>query len=705
MKTTTEQPSCKLNLPRLFTPICTMLISTSQFRFLKSNARNFVALLFFMSGLLLASNKLDAQCNSFNIDFKQGANRDGGYEPGEIHWINSILQNSNSRYIEGMSTLQRIVMNNLPSCGQGYHRLRIKMQSRKGDNHAYDFLTSWDNAFLAAAAIAPGFDIFPTSRTDAVNQLHECGDAISACSQNACNLVTGGGGSFRDLPIIDDETNLVITGPPADQNTLSQIIPEYESRYGNRTVRVYVNGSGFGGANGDADNRVVFVGYGDANVNDGGDSYIYYDILWRSTSSNVLIEYGAHISVGVDGLAVAPSLGVGYLINRGASDINGGPYHCIVEDFQPTTNNDPKCEPNLGNLDNQLQGSQVLVFPSCNIQGPSAVCANGTATYTATVTNPSGATYLWEIINTGGQNPAASIIGSASGNVPDPISPATTTPLSITVNTGGVGTYTVKLTINNGAQTGNTTDDDISSSCTVTTTVNPGPTITCPNNTTTAACQTQAQVDAAYQAWLATVSGSPGITHNGGTVGPLACGGTKTVTFTATNTCGTSTCSATFTVTNAPAVTLTCASNTTIPACRTQAQVDAAYTAWLATTTASGGCGLGPVTNNGGSAPAACGGSKTVTFTVTSSCETPRTCSATFTVTAAPAVTLTCATNTTIAACQTQAQVDAAYGAWLATATASGGCNLGSVTNNGGSAPAACGGSKTVTFTVTSSCE
>ena len=119
MKTTTEQPSCKCDLRRLFNTICTMPISTGKFRLLKSNARVFVALLFFMSGLMFTSQKLDAQCNSFGISFTQGANRDnfGSYTTGELHWINSILQQSNSRYIEGMSTMQRIVFNNLPSCG------------------------------------------------------------------------------------------------------------------------------------------------------------------------------------------------------------------------------------------------------------------------------------------------------------------------------------------------------------------------------------------------------------------------------------------------------------------------------------------------------------------------------------------------------------------------------------------------------------
>ena len=680
MKTTTEQPSCNCDLQRLLTTICPMLISTLQFRLLRSNARAFVALLFFMSGLMFTSQKLDAQCNSFGIDFKQGANRDGGYEPGQIHWIGSILQNSNSRYIEGMSTLQRIVLNNLPSCGDGYHSLRIKMQSRKLDNHAYDFLTSWDNAFLAAAAIAPGFDLFPASRTDMVNDLNECGDEISACAAAACGVATGG--TFADLPIIDGETNLLIEGPPADQNTVSQIIPIYESRYGDRTVRVYVGPEGFGGT--PADNQVVFVGYGDSNPNDGGDSYIYYDIKWVSTSPNVVIEFGAHISVGVDGLAVAPSLGVGYLLNRGASDISGGPYHVIVEDFQPTTNNDPNCEPNLGNLDNQLQGSEILLFPSCRLDGPSSVCASGTATYTATVTNPSDATYLWEIINTGGQSPAASIIGTPSGDVPAPIEPAMTTPLSITVNTGGVGTYTVKLTITNGGQTSNDADDDIVSSCTVTTTVNPGPALTCPPNTSTGACQTQAQVDAAYQAWLATASGSPGITHNGGTAGPNKCGGTTTVIFTATNSCGTATCSATFTVTpDTPPVFTGSYADVTL-GCS-----PADPTGSLGTASATDNCGATTITSSDGAISSdGCNRSRTRTFTATDECNNTATISRTVRWISdnTPPIITTGGTTTTLGCNPSASDINGALG----TATATDVCGTPTEFGEGPLPPSSC---------------
>jgi len=61
--------------------------------------------------------------------------------------------------------------------------------------------------------------------------------------------------------------------------------------------------------------------------------------------------------------------------------------------------------------------------------------------------------------------------------------------------------------------------------------------------------------------------------------------------------------------------------------------VNAAFVAWLATATSSGGCNGARSHNGGTTGPDACGGSKVVTFTYTSSCApTTTTCSATFTV-------------------------------------------------------------------------
>jgi hypothetical protein len=236
---------------------------------------------------------------------------------------------------------------------------------------------------------------------------------------------------------------------------------------------------------------------------------------------------------------------------------------------------------------------------------------------------------------------------------------------------------------------------------------NPPVVLNCPAPGFTGACQSQAAVNAAFNAWLATATasgGCNGVLTNNNQGAPSACGGSTTVTFTYTSTCAplTTTCQATFTVAAPPTVSLTCPVNTTVAACQTQAAVNTAFSNWLATASAFGGCN-GVLTNNNQGAPSACGGSTTVTFTYTSSCApTTTTCTATFTVPAASPVVLTCPVNTTVSPCLTQAQLNAAYANWLASATVTGGCGGSTVTNNAPAAPLICNpNSNTITVTFT----
>lgn len=66
-------------------------------------------------------------------------------------------------------------------------------------------------------------------------------------------------------------------------------------------------------------------------------------------------------------------------------------------------------------------------------------------------------------------------------------------------------------------------------------------------------------------------------------------------------------------------------------------------------------------------------------------------------------ISLSCAEDFQMSACQSQTAVDAAYATWLASAVGHG-CNAGVLTTNNTGAPSACGGSKTVTFTLTMTC-
>jgi len=79
------------------------------------------------------------------VDFKQAANNAG--EPGglgDIDWINSIVQASNSVYTEGMSVMQRVVLSGFTDTGNdGNITLNFSHQDTKAGIHAYDWLTSW----------------------------------------------------------------------------------------------------------------------------------------------------------------------------------------------------------------------------------------------------------------------------------------------------------------------------------------------------------------------------------------------------------------------------------------------------------------------------------------------------------------------------------------------------------------------------------
>src|SRR6185503_4385332 len=181
------------------------------------------------------------------------------------------------------------------------------------------------------------------------------------------------------------------------------------------------------------------------------------------------------------------------------------------------------------------------------------------------------------------------------------------------------------------------------------------PTVTCATNTTVAKCQSQATVNSLFATWLNGFSVSGGcapVASNGNATAPNKCGGSTVVTYTVTDSCNfAQTCTATFTVTAYTPPTVTCATNSTVAKCQSQASVNAAFASWLTGFSVSGGCN--PQASNGNpTAPNKCGGSTVVTYTVTDSCNFAQTCTATFTVTAYTPPTVTCATNSTVAKCQ-----------------------------------------------------
>ena len=119
--------------------------------------------------LLVICFPLLAFSQPLNTDFKQAANNDSPYPLGDVHWIGSILQSTNSRYHEGMSVPQRLIFINIPTTSGNVHTLTLSHQASKGGKHAYDYMTSFAQALAAAPLIAgPGILV----------NLNQCGQQI-----------------------------------------------------------------------------------------------------------------------------------------------------------------------------------------------------------------------------------------------------------------------------------------------------------------------------------------------------------------------------------------------------------------------------------------------------------------------------------------------------------------------------------------------
>ncbi|MBK9359253.1 MAG: hypothetical protein IPN08_18090 [Bacteroidales bacterium] len=244
--------------------------------------------------------------------------------------------------------------------------------------------------------------------------------------------------------------------------------------------------------------------------------------------------------------------------------------------------------------------------------------------------------------------------------------------------------------------------------------VSPNPlVINKPDNFTAASCQftDQDAVNTAFDNWLTgfNVSGGfdPQGTIAGTPVAPVLCeGGTTTVTYNVTDECGSGFETATFTINAPTAVAVTEVNDLTTSSCvyADQAAADAAFALWLDGFGVTGGCS--PAFTNGTPvAPAYCGGSTLVTWTVTDHCYVTSTHTATFTINTPAAVMVTEVSDLTTPAGDyaDQAAINAAFTNWLNGFAVSGGCapqeDHGTV-----SAPGLCGGTTTVTWTVTDHC-
>jgi|GEM_PF-6971720 len=294
------------------------------------------------------------------VDFRQSANDDSPYPPGDVHWIGSILQQSNSKYYEGMSSLQRLVFTNIPKTAGHVHTLNFSHQANKSaDIHAYDFLTSWPQGVQAGTEIG-GSTMFVS--------VNECGPEIGPPHDLGAICSTLHASGFTATPAAPDAMGTLI-----GDDVASSVIA-YEANLGNRTVKIYGN-TPISAAS------IAFNGYTGS-----GDMYADYTLTWTSSSDSIVIEMAGHLAAGTDPVG---QTGVGYGAGRGSANISGGPYHFKLSTLDGAS---------LGSQDNQIKGADILLPPPvCDVTpSDTTVCVGGSATFTDITTNGTPPyTYCW----------------------------------------------------------------------------------------------------------------------------------------------------------------------------------------------------------------------------------------------------------------------------------------------------------------------
>jgi len=291
-----------------------------------------------LSVLALVFCSAPAARAQLGTDFRQAANEDPVL--GDIIWSNSILQQANSRYYEGMSVPQRLIFVAIPATTGDTHALTFSHQVNKSTSHAIDFLTSWEQALTAAQLVSPE-NLLDNLFTEA------CDGTIGPQATTAdCTSLRASAYTYTvDVP---DSLGIVL-GDDVDTR-----IAAYEASLGNRTLKIYGNQPITSAS-------LVFDGLA-FSIESAPDVDAHYTLYWTSASDKILIEFAAHLAVGEDN-ATGP--GIGYGAGKGSASISGGPYHFKLSYLDGGS---------LGSQDNQIKGADVIE-PYC-ITG---ICDDGVA--------------------------------------------------------------------------------------------------------------------------------------------------------------------------------------------------------------------------------------------------------------------------------------------------------------------------------------
>ena len=340
------------------------------------------------------------------IDFSQYVN--GNFGTNDASWIAGAINGNKALYAEGMCIPQRLFLLGIDSSTTTNHSLEIQVLATKGGVHAYDFVTSWDQAIASANFIAPGLNLMANLITA------RCTNAIGADASAVCaGLHTS---INQTLAVYTQELTNVPGFPAGDYPTGDRVQSRAEAFDifvgGSRGARVYADPTATNFSN----VHFSFDGY----VSGAGEYYEVYTLTWTSDSTNLLIELAGHLAQSKD-----QGQNLAYPATGGSSKVNGGPYHFKLSKFDGG---------NLSSQDNQIQVNNIFQPPFCGVSpGLTNICTGGSATFVGSVLDGGTApfTYQWRGTNSNGDQILSTNIVTSSTNTSITVSNAGTYSLLI----------------------------------------------------------------------------------------------------------------------------------------------------------------------------------------------------------------------------------------------------------------------------------
>lgn len=325
---------------------------------------------------------LNIQAFGQSVDFTQARNH--FQNTYAIDWVPGILNATHTDYFEGQGICQRLIFTNI---APGSHTANLKVLANKGGKHAYDFLISWEQAWMTARDIGNGSlnelaTLASAGPPVTIDEVVAWKDAVATSIKND---ITGDNNATpaqlaAAFPISVRGTYTGNLNGAGINSTVQAKADCFEAidAYGTRDFQMRGNGAFTGTP------TMAFTGYSDES----GDIYANYTLSWNSTSTRVVVRFAGHAAVGL-GLQAC----IGYGQGLGAGSISGGPYHFKFLTLDGGDLN--------GERDNQLMSGAIKIPPLCGLTGPNEVCPEFTSPLTFNYdggVQSAGASLTFEIV-------------------------------------------------------------------------------------------------------------------------------------------------------------------------------------------------------------------------------------------------------------------------------------------------------------------